>query len=113
MLINVGDRIQNSHGDGVSVTSIHRGKYGLRILGKFESGNLFYTFVPWELPPVEKDILNWNGPWRRGSIELLDGMKLGATCLKRRDNNPHSIEEYDLEWERTIEQMREGGNGQS
>ena len=104
-LINVGDEVKNFWGSKSIVTSVDVGRHGLLVKGEFElSYQLHEFYAPFELPP-ESQVNNWYG-WRgRSTNTLPNGLKFGVVSLRRSDGR-EDIEEYDLEWERTIELMR-------
>ncbi len=107
-LINVGDEIKNWSESCVTISSIASGRLGLLLKGRYSEGGYPYEeYIPWELPPIQPPIRIHDGCWLRASITLDDGTKLGSVAL--RSNDPRdTIEEYEAEWERTIELIRNG-----
>lgn len=104
-IINVGDEIKNSQ-DAISIVeSVVIGRYGLLVRAKFSSGEAQEFYAPFELPPPPSGKVDWYG-WRGYSFTILpNGIRLGDVSLRRTDSR-EGIEEYDAEWERTIEQIR-------
>lgn len=104
-LINVGDEIKNHEKLSVTVSSVTKGTLGLLIKGAFSGALLFEGYIPWELPPrIDKG--GWHGWAEYSSMTLADGMEVGALYLPRFDKRDE-VEEYDLEWQRTINAIRE------
>tara|TARA_Y100000310_G_C20641290_1_gene794082 strand:+ start:503 stop:844 length:342 start_codon:yes stop_codon:yes gene_type:complete len=104
-MINKGDVIRNADGIDTLVTSVLRGRHGWLIKGQRHDGVSEQSFEIYVLPelPVSSNG-RWYG-WSREFIALSGGAKLGALSLYR-DDPRNTIEEYDLEFERTIEAIR-------
>lgn len=104
-IINIGDEIKNFQDITAPITSVVKGRYGLLIKDS-DIPNLI-AFVPWELPPIETIEREWYGWYTRSFIILPNGMRLGVVVWKRSDPRTDTIEEYDAEWERTMEAINE------
>ena len=100
-LINVGDEIQNSMGETVTITGVVNGRYGLLLEGRFASGGPYLDYLPYELPSCESYWHQGKGGWYgwadRAKITLSNGMELGAVCM--REGLTADLELCDKEWE--------------
>ena len=108
-LIRVGDEIIREDQQRVDIVDlVEEGKYGLRLVKHSKADGLeLRIFLPWELPPIGgKSLPNWYGWKERGTTVLSSGLRLGWVCFAYSGLHSPSIEEYDKEWERTIETMR-------
>lgn len=106
-IINVGDEITNYEGCQVEVQHVALGRHGILVKGIFVVSRLsFESFVPLELPPPITDDQNWYGWAAFDTLTLANGFKTGSLCLYRRDQRD-TIEEYDAEWERTLQEMED------
>ncbi len=102
-LIAVGDILVNSDGESCTLSTVERGKHGLLVKGILSKYQFTFTgFLPFELPPCE-DTRDWYGWGARDHVVLLDKTQLGLVGFLRSDPRPRIIEEYDAEWERTLE----------
>lgn len=107
-IIEVGDKIQNTSGQWAEVTEVIQGKYGLLVKGKLSYQD-YAGYYPIELPLVEDIIWDWYG-WASLSVETLEnGHKVCGVSFWNGDPR-HGIEEYDLEWELTLEAMKENND---
>lgn len=104
-LINVGDKIRNCEDEIVTIDKIDRGVYGVFLTGRFFDGDPFGGYLPWELPPIPSGD-SFFGFGFRNEITLPNGIKTGLLTLSE-SNRRWLLKEYDLEWERTIELMKE------
>ncbi len=104
-MIEVGDTIANCDKDSIVVDEVLTGKHGLLIRGKFtDSNNLYEGYHPSELPPCQT--LNFWYGWRsRDFTTLSNGVRIGSVDISWLDPRC-TIEEYDKEWERTLETIR-------
>ncbi len=103
-IIEVGDEITNEEGHLVVVTLVEKGKYGLLVRGTFvNTGTTYEGYYIAELPPVS--IKPWYGWAGRYKETLANGHEVGCVDLLRIDAR-QTTEEYDKEWERTLETMR-------
>ena len=106
-IIEVGDKVENTHGEPVTVTSVETGKYGLLVYGTFHScTDWFGAYHPYELPPIdtEFDFYEWA---TRGYTLLSDGSRLGCVSWWRGTREPQQLLAYlESMWERTLETMR-------
>ena len=106
-LIDVGDEIHgHRNGSASRIQSIVKGKNGLLWEGVSYAGTPVRSFLPYELPPSEY-ISGWYGWKSRSVVTLYDGRCLGSVAFSRSDPRPRTIEEYDAEFDRTIETIRQ------
>ena len=106
-MIEVGDEITNNNGETIIVTKLERGKHGILWRGNIvDTGYTGWSFLIPELPPIE-ELYYWYGWASRAYMVLASGQRVGDVAFWREDPRPDTIEEYDAEWERTIETMRE------
>ena len=103
-IIEVGDEITNVSGEKSTIIEVQIGKYGIFIQEQYP-GTTGQAYFPYELPPGEPtwDWYNWR---HRGTTTLVDGTKIGDVSMGRFNTIGNSVEEYDKEWERTLETMR-------
>ncbi len=108
-IIEVGDEILSDAEYRLRVDSVELGQYGLKYSGDFVDypGQRGWGFVPYELPPVDEDIIDWYGWARRSYIILPNGRKVGSvTLLRNHDDSEHTTEEHNAEWQCTIETIK-------
>ena len=105
-VIEVGDEVVVDDEYPFIVTKVSVGKYGLLVCGGFTNGfHGDYTgYWPYELSPSEIQ-QPWYGWSHRGTEKLPSGLRCSTVGLLFADPR-ETIEEYDAEWERTIEAMR-------
>ena len=105
-VIEVGDELANGEGWHGVVHSVTKTRYGLLVGGWLTNkGRKFEAFFPLELPPSER-IWGWHNWPTRGTATFPDRQPLGFVALAFCEPYFYPAEEYDAEWERTIEAMR-------
>ncbi len=110
-IIEVGDEITTHAGNKVQVNRVESGKHGLLVEGVFRGyeDQWYGSYHPHELPPCEVSY-QWYGWIMRASTTLPNGAQIG--CLSwgvpifKPSAGSRTIEDLDLEWERTLETMR-------
>lgn len=106
-LIEEGMVVENSTGVQLEVQRVTLGRYGILAEGYLPSlereGKVY--ILP-ELPPLEFAKWDWYGWATRSHALLPTGLKVGAVAFYRNDPRPRTLEDYDAEWERTIDTIR-------
>ena len=105
-IVEEGDTIVNCESTPLTVLSIIAGTYGLLCLCRLPSGYTGNAYLPYELPSLDDDIRDWYGWWAYSYCTLPNDSRVGVVEFQRGDNRARTIEEYDKEWERTLETMR-------
>jgi len=110
-IIEVGDEIK-SKGVTHKVTAVYRGKYGIAIETvliaaiTLHIGMVGAAFLPYELPPSEVEY-NWYGWSAKLWATLSNGQKVGVVTFSRSESRGWgNMDDYDAEWERTLESMK-------
>jgi hypothetical protein len=101
-LVEPGDHMTTAQGHDIRVDGIATGIHGLFWWGfspTFIVPDRCWGFLPYELPPIGKEIKNdWCGWAVRDTMTLPSGMKVGHLGVYRSDTEHWTIEEYDAKW---------------
>ncbi len=102
-IIEVGDRLVNDIGETSTVTGVQIGKYGLLVDEDFQHGR-GRVYFPYELPPLDAlFISDWHSWASRGTTTLPNGKRIGDVSRYRDEAFDVAVDDYDRQWERTIE----------